>query len=377
MTVSVDLDEADSLLRQEWARVLADVGADDGAAGDGAEVDYVDDDLVCREIRRSIRDDRHGTMTFKYMFLSSVLAKATNPDVHYRAVKTTSDLDGAFSSRSVAERVIVDWEQDNGQRLGGSNEPGTSKPFRWDEFSEDYSDEVLRSDAYDRLTDLLARLQDETRTGELDPVDVLRQTLSEVARLESRTIDFTATAAVPYRELEEHVRAYLEETGGGERLVAVTAGVLRAYYAHAGDGDWAVEVQHVNVPDEQSDAAGDVEVYRDGDLRLAVEVKDKPVARNDLKHSIRKAQQFELGEYRYLVGDGFADGEAGAATREAASAPVEMVLWFPDDLYSQLKSVGQDGRRAFVNGVSEYLNEMRALDRNKDDWRAVVEQFDA
>lgn len=366
MAVSIDTREADEVLRDEWARVLAD-----------DEPDYLNgEEAIKSEIHRLIHDDRYGVMTFKYMFLSAVLAKATHSNVHYKAVKTTSDLDGAFSSRTVAEQVIVDWEQENGERLGGSNEPGTSKPYRWDEFSSTYSDEVLRSDVYDRLTNLLGRLQSETESGDIDPVDVLRYTLYEISQLDSQTLDITVTTAVPYHEIAPLTREYLEITGGGERLAAVAAGVVRAYYFHAGDGDWEVNADHVNVPDQQSNAAGDIEVMKDDELRMAFEVKDKPVARNDIQNSVRKAKEHELGEYLYLVGSGFADGEEQAAKDEAVDAEVEMVLLYPDEFISQLKFVGKDGRQQFVNSVTEFLNDMRAQERNKEDWFEVAEQFD-
>jgi hypothetical protein len=363
VSVSLDLDEADELLRREWQRVLAD-----------DEPAYIDDEVIKTEIEQLLRDDRYGVMTFKYMFVSNVLAKAVHPSVHYRAIQTESELKEAFSSRTIAEQVLVDWEQENGQRLGGSNEPGTSKPFRWPEVSREI--QVMRDDALELLYNLLKRLEEKTSSGELDPVDVLRYTLFEISQLESQTIDYASPSAVPYADIERSLYEYLEVSGGGERLAAVAAGIVQTYYFHAGDETWEVIAEHVNIPDAQSNAAGDIEVFRDGELVRAYEVKDKPVAKNDVKHAVEKAQTHELGEYLYLVGDGFEIGEERAAKREAIEAPIEMILVYPDELVSGLKFVGKAGRRQFVDYVGEFLNDMRAAETNKQAWKEIAEGFD-
>lgn len=363
VAVSLDLNSIDETLRDEWKRVLRD-----------EDPDYIDDLALTQKIEQLMTDDRYGVMTFKYMFLSNVLTKAVHPQVHYRAIQTESELEEAFSSRTVAEQVVVDWEQENGQRLGGSNEPGTSKPFRWPEVSKEI--QVMRDDVRDHLYNLLEELEQKTSNGDLDPVDVLRQTLYVVSQLESQTVDYRSPPAVPLHELESHLQEYLEISGGGERLAAVAASVVRAYYFHAGDDGWEVDAEHVNIPDEQSNAAGDIEIFKDDELSHAYEVKDKPVARNDIAHAIEKAQSHELGEYLYLVGAGFKDGEQHDAIREAEEAPIEMILVSSDEMIGQLKFVGKDGRKKFVDYVGEFLNEMRATDKNKRDWKAIAERFD-
>lgn len=363
VSVSLDLDSIDEILRDEWKRVLRD-----------EDPDYIDEPGLKRKIEQLMTDDRYGVMTFKYMFFSNVLTKAVHPAVHYRAIQTESELEEAFSSRTVAEQVIVDWEQENGQRLGGSNEPGTSKPFRWPEVSKGI--QVMRDDVLDHLYNLLEELERKTSAGELEPIDVLRQTLFIVSQLESQTVDYSSPSDVPFRELEPSLQEYLEISGGGERLAAVAAGVVRAYYFHAGDEEWEVDAEHVNIPDEQSNAAGDIEIFKDEELTHAYEVKDKPVARNDIAHAIEKAQSHELGEYLYLIGAGFKNGQKRDAIREADEAPIEMILVYPEGMVGQLKFVGKEGRKKFIDYVGEFLNEMRATDKNKRDWKKIAERFD-
>lgn len=365
MAVKLDLDEVDSVLRREWNRVRND-----------AEPDYVDDPVVQQKIRAVLRDDRYGTMTFKYMLVANVLAKAVNPDVHYLALQVESDLPGCFNSRSIADDVLSDWDKDNGERLGGSNEPGTSKPYRHEEV--DPSNAASIQDALDRLHEILSYLQENTEDGELDPMNVLRHTLYEVSELEPQTVDYVNPSDVPYRELAPVIREYLEISGGGERLASVTAGAVDAYYDHAGEGDWVVKAEHVNIPDEQSDAAGDVEVFYEDedDLRLAYEVKDKPATKADIQHAIRKAREHELGEYLFVLGEGWrSEDERQGAYDVIDDAPIELILVSQEEVVQMLKFVGDGGRSRFTEQVGEYLNEMRAQEESKSGWKELMESL--
>jgi hypothetical protein len=359
-TVSVDEDRADSLLRSEWNRVLNE-----------DEEEYVGDYMIRQKLSEVLNASQ---LTYKYILVTNALAKAVNSNIHYRAMQAKSDLDGAYNARSLGHKVVVEWEKENGERLGGSNEPFLNKPARDPEFS---MENAARSEsAQERLYNLLERLQKKTETGEIDPIEVLRQTLNEISKLEPQTVEFESPSEVPFRELAGKVEEYLEETGGGERLSAVCAGVMRAYYFSGGGDGWTVDAEHANTPDEFSESAGDVEVFRDGELVQAIEVKDKPTERSDIQHAVTKARKNELGEYLYLVGSGFrSEEEKEGALQEIEEAPIEVVLLYPEDIVSVLGFVGDSGRVLFVEAVGEFLNDMRASDMNKEDWARIAEKL--
>lgn len=366
MAVKFDLGEVDSVLRREWNRVRND-----------NEPDYIDDERVRNDLRAVLQEDRYGTMTFKYMLVANVLAKAVNEDAHYLALQVESDLPGCFNSRSIADDVLADWDKDNGERLGGSNEPGTSKPYRHPDIDPNNAASI--QDALDRLYETLSDLQEKTERGEIDPMDVLRHTLYEVSELEPQTVDYENPSDVPFRKLKPVIEEYLEISGGGERLASVTAAAVDAYYDHAGEGDWLVKAEHVNIPDEQSNAAGDVEVFYgdEDDLRVAYEVKDKPATKADIQHSIRTARENELGEYLFVLGDGWRDmSEKRGATGVIEDAPIELILVTQEEIIQQLKFVGDGGRSRFTEQVGEFLNEMRAQEESKSGWKELMESFD-
>jgi len=358
--VSVDEDRADSLLRSEWSRVLNE---DEG--------EYVENDVIRQKLSEVLNASQ---LTYKYILVTNILAKAVNSDIHYRAMQAKSDLEGAYNARSLGHKVIVEWEKENGERLGGSNEPFLNKPARDPEFSLENA--ARSKSAQERLYNLLERLQEKTESGEVAPEDVLRQTLKEISKLEPHTVDFESPSEVPFGKLAEKVREYLEETGGGERLSAVCAGVMRAYYFSAGGDGWRIDAEHANSPDEFSGSAGDIEIFRDDELAQAIEIKDKPTERSDIQHAVRKAQENELGEYLFLIGSGFRnETEKKGALQEIEDAPVEIVLLYPEDLLSVLRFVGDSGRVLFVEAVGEFLNNMRATEENKEGWAEIAQGF--
>ncbi|WP_158598830.1 restriction endonuclease, SacI family [Haloarcula sp. Atlit-47R] len=359
MTVNIDLDAAQDLLEREWERIQS-----------SDKSRYIDDNLVVQKIREVFHANQ---LTYKYILFTNILAKATNPAIHYRAMQAKSGLDGAYNARSLGHQVIVDWEKSHGERLGGSNEPFLNKPARDPEFALENA--ARSQSAQERLYNLLERLERKTNAGELDPVNVLREALLAFSELEPQTLDFESVSEVPYDQLHQKLESYLETTGGGERLAAVTAGTMTAHYNMAAPGEFTVKAEHANVPDEFSDDAGDVEIYRSDELVQAFEVKDKPTERSDIQHCHTKAQENELEEYHYLVGDGFKAGERVPALQEAQDGPVELILVYPSDLFSVLKFVGDEGRSTFLDAVGEFLNDMRAKEQNKRDFDNMVAEI--
>lgn len=286
LTETVDNSEAETILSREWNRILND-----------NEHDYLNEETIAQSIGEVLNASQ---LTYKYILVTNIIGKVVNPDIHYRSMQAQWDHSGAYNARSLGHQVLVEWEKEHGERLGGSNEPFLNKPARYPDFSMENS---FRSEtAHRRLYNLLERLEEKTESGEVTPIDILRHTLYEISQLEPQTVDFVAPSDTPYRELRNRVEEYIEESGGGERLAAVTAGAMKAYYSYTNGENWIVEAEHANVPDEFSKTAGDVEVFRDDELVRAIEVKDKFSERSDIQHAITKARENELVEYLYVVG---------------------------------------------------------------------------
>ena len=357
---TVSSEEAAEILTQEWEHIQSDPRSD-----------YISDPHIKENIDEILND---SNKTYRYILVNAALSKATNPNIHYRALQAGSSLDGAYDARSVGHEVLVPWEKANGERLGGSPEPFVNNPARHPEVNTE--NRARSSTKQKRLYNLLQRMEEQVENGELDPVDILRQTLQSVSELDSKTVDFESVSNAPYDVIALYINEYLKDSGNGERLPAVVAGIMQTYYNHASESDWKVDCEHANVSDEFSKAAGDVEIFYDGNLHKAMEVKDKPTTRSSVQHAIEKGRKNSLGEYLYVLGSGFKPGEEGDARQEAEDAPIELIFVTPDELISTLKLVDDEDRVEFLNHVGQFLNDMRANQANKNAFTDLVDEID-
>jgi len=364
MSKEIDHDEAMTLLRDTWAEVRK-----------SDEKKYVDDYIINQGLKEILHADKYGTRTFKYILVTNVLAKAVNSDVHALALQDQSELNGSFNSGGLATDVVTDWEKDNGERLGGSNEPRTNSVYyRQSKLNKDY--EVRNDDLYQTLIRVLSELQEQTEAGTLTPLNMLRQTLKIVSQLDPTTISYSNPPDVPCADLKDAVANYLKQSNVGERLAAVVAGIIDAQYFNAGRRDIELSVEHVNVADENSNAAGDIEVFETEDrerLLQAAEVKDKPATKSDIQHSITTARNHKLDEYLFITGRGFqSPSERRRAIENIKDADIDLVLMSKSDLLSGLKFCGREGRTHFRKSVGDYLNDMRAQEATKSDWKETI-----
>ncbi|WP_170972319.1 restriction endonuclease, SacI family [Natronorubrum halophilum] len=367
MSKEIDYDEAERLLRDTWQEVT---GSNAGP--------YVDEYILQQGLKQILAADKYGTRTFKYILVTNVLAKTVNPDVHALALKDNSNLDGSFNSGGLATDVVTDWEKDNGERLGGSNEPRTNSVYyRQAELNTDY--EAWDDDLYQTLIRILTELEERSSEGKLEPINMLRQTMHVVSQLEPTTVSYMNPPDVSYIDLNEAVEQYLEKSGTGERLAAVAAGVLDAQYFVGDRTDYYIKVDHVNVADENSSAAGDIEIFKSEDedtLIQAIEVKDKPATKADIQHSISTGREHELDEYMFITGRGFQSIDERERAMDAISdAEIELVVVTKIDLLSSLKFQGRAGRTRFRESVGEFLNDMRAQEGSKSDWKQMIESL--
>ena len=74
----------------------------------------------------------HNHLTYKYILINGLLAKATNKKINPITLQSSSSLTGAYDARSLCHKVIVPFEKEKlKKKLGGSNEPFVNKPARY------------------------------------------------------------------------------------------------------------------------------------------------------------------------------------------------------------------------------------------------------
>ncbi|PQO47404.1 restriction endonuclease, SacI family [Blastopirellula marina] len=257
-----------------------------------------------------------GQVTFKYILVTGLLGKLTNPDVHPRALQAGSSLQGAYDARSLCHKVLVTFEKTKGNLFGLSNEPFLNKPARHAE--HDKNNTQLKNK---RLATLTHDVLEAARKATPEEVEAM---LVSCLRIGKEQAESQTTAAVDvesnYRHVTRFVRKFLEKADGGSRLAAVTgAYVTLLSPAHT------VKVYNPNASDKFGKTSGDVEVFNEDDeLVSAYECKHRAMNIDDIRHGIKKAKEAGIPEYVFVCAEGLADGQEQTIKQEIADASEEM-----------------------------------------------------
>lgn len=100
-------------------------------------------DCACRDLVDDVLEHTH--LTYKYILVTALTAKATDESVNPLRLQAKSALPGAYDARSICHGVIVPFDTEVlNKALGGSNEPFLNKPARFPELS---TSNAVRGDA--------------------------------------------------------------------------------------------------------------------------------------------------------------------------------------------------------------------------------------
>lgn len=234
-------------------------------------------------------------VAFKYILVTGLLGKLTNPQVHPRALQARSELEGAYDARSLCHRVIVPFEQSRGDLFGRSREPLVSKAARHPEHRGD--NPQLRNRT------LAATLHTTLEAARVANPDAVRAMLTLSLYLGRRRAGLRIVAEVPpdrnlLRTLT-FVSRWIELGRGGASLVSVVAAFVRLL------SDGVVRAYHPNASDATSRTAGDIEVFGEGGVRLAAyECKQRPLSPSDIRAGLDKAREAGGIEYVFVYSAG-------------------------------------------------------------------------
>lgn len=349
--VTVDLEKARKVLASAWGQIKA------SSRPPGLMQKHIEAIMAASDV------------TFKYILLTGFLAKATNPDVHARALQAGSHLSGAYDARSVCHQVVVGFEKSKGNLLGLSNEPFVNKPARHAE--HDGNNPQLRNKLGARTLHAALELAQTSSAGDVFKglVHILRLGSEKAAK----EIEVEVAEHTTAEDLLTFVKEFLGETDGGARLAAIW-GAFTALLSEHGN----VSVQPPSASDQFTKTVGDVEVRYDDELVSAAECKQRPLNLDDVKHGIRKAEQRGVPEYLFVVSAGLQDGQEREIFEELhRRRTVEVTLiniWDESPLLATLLNPAR--RSKFAQAVVEALKRMRKFDTANtaaDLWNRITE----
>lgn len=242
-------------------------------------------------------------LTYRYILFTNLLAKATNAAANGIALQAGAALKGAFDSRSLCHKVVVDFDRDAGQlagKLGRSNEPYLNKPARYTTLSTENA--VRRG--YDRgiletSIDILEGLQNaaDARAALEDAVYYTMQRESLV--VEAAELESDATL---HKVLSNFASSVVRNSNEGESCAILTG--LAFFMMGQGDGrEYEIQIHPSNQAGSSSREVLDVDIYVAGvGLIHTAEVKDKIFNFNDVDHAATKAGAAGLDRFFFICG---------------------------------------------------------------------------
>ncbi|MBM4295204.1 MAG: restriction endonuclease, SacI family, partial [Deltaproteobacteria bacterium] len=123
----------------------------------GNLTDWLDDENLLNIIKSAIKSK---TKSYHYVLPTQIVAKLAEPSLDCRCIQAGRAGIGSFDARSVADEVIVPFDQKNDRVLGGSPEPYVNKPLRCEEFSERFRNQQKNKQDWDGLCFVLNKIEE-------------------------------------------------------------------------------------------------------------------------------------------------------------------------------------------------------------------------
>ncbi len=281
---TVDQRAAERLLREAIA-----IAQDDSREILAAEWDI--------EIRTLIQG-KH--LTFRYILVTALLGKATNPSINALALQAGADVEGAYDARSLCHGVVVPLERQLlNSLLGGSNEPFLNKPARFPLISPS---NAVRAGTDKALLLILHKVLSEVETAEQAFNSLCTAVRCTIGRQSARSglLPQLSESADSHLKTIEFIDAFVTRSIEGQVAAIVVGTVLSTHFDQL-EG-FEVIVHPVNQSGASSNEVADVDIKKNGKIFVVFEVKDKQFSEQDVDHAAFKASQYGLNSITFIIG---------------------------------------------------------------------------
>lgn len=317
--------------------------------------DYLADAELRVAIARSINS---RTKTYRYVLPAQLVAKLADGTLDCTCVQAKRGGDGAFDARSIAQDVIVPFDQENDRVLGGAPEPYANNPLRIPAVSPEYRDAQKDKSGWDDLCFVLEAVQ--CAGQKWITRDALLQALVEVLRrLDAVRITYAPPTRISLESAISLIESFVSERSGGDRFEVIAAALFHAAGVRFGLFPH-VRRSSVNTADESSGMVTDIEcIDASGDIVLVVEAKDRELTLSQVRGKISRIREHRITEAFFVShADRFRDQEATSEVIRHELASGQNI--YTTDLLSLsrvlLALMGEVGRREFLDRVGEQLD---------------------
>jgi SacI restriction endonuclease len=318
-----------------------------------------------------------GTETgYKKAIIIQAAGKAADPTLDAQSMQRGAGAAGFWDAREFAKHSFVKWNLAANQPFSHSADPYVSNPYRVPRFDMSQRSQRKKPIEFDAAVAVMERLN-ATSDAEF-AFQNLVETLHGLRRwIADKDIAYPLPQRASLQAVTLATAEFLKSKSGGTRLQAIVAALVKSL-AIAGFRISEVASAHVNSSDVAGQRAGDVS-YTIDERVSAVEVKDRPLSRDELLASIDKARVASVTDLLFVVrsknvlASGLSQDDLEQITAGQFSSGLNIyVEEFGNFSRLCLTLIGEAGRRVFLEEVGRSLSDQGADISHKWDWASIV-----
>jgi hypothetical protein len=359
------LTEASAVLNRVWTEIHR-------LAEQGHLPNWLQDNALIEGISRAVNS---RTKSYRYVLPTQIVSKLADPSLDCRCLQVARGGPGAFDARTVAHKVVVPFDQANDNVLGGSPEPYVNNPLRVPEISGKYRGAQKNQIDWDYLCTILGAVEE--RQDVLFTERVFKQVLTEIyRRLSEVHVVYPAPIRISLNKCMGLIERFLAEHSGGDRLLALTSALFvvigRRFRLYTD-----IRRASITAADVATGLLADLEcVSKQGNIVLAVEVKDRELTISQIRGKIPTIREKQVSEIFFVAQQGISpvdeEDVASLINQEFISGHNVYVT----DLFSLSKVVlallGEQGRRDFLTEVGTQLDKYHSDISHRRAWANLL-----
>ena len=329
-------------------------------------------DLSLQEIIKRVINS--NTKSYRYVLPTQLISKLANPSLDARCMQSARGGASAFDARSVNEEVVVKFDKDNENVLGGSPQPYVNNPLRRPEITPKFRTQQKDKQGWDDLCVILEKV--ETANSPEFTKKMLEQTLYEIlVRLSKTKVVYPVPQRISIQQSKELIEQFLSGQSLGDRPQAIASALLETI---GEEFNIFTEVRRSKTTsaDTSTGQVGDIECFKKETLILGVEIKDKELTSSEVRGKITKIRTKRLSEFIFLLRKGVAKQDEVIISqdiqKEFSSGQNIYLLPLEAFVMDILALLGEGRRKKFLFKVGETLDKYGSEIQHRCAWAELL-----
>jgi hypothetical protein len=318
-----------------------------------------------------------NAVSIRFCLPTQLLGKLTSPKLNCLCLqKGSGDDDSLWDPRSFSNKIIVPWVAENQNVLGSSTDPYVGKPLRKprleiNPLNVKYKEEWIS--LFNILNEVEEKnLEDFTRLRLLQTLKSIHNKLTDVK------FEYYMPERISLDDTIKIVSEFLSESSGGDRGLSVAAAIFETFKEYFGIYK-EIKRNVINASDQSTGLAGDIECVGDnGQIKLAIEVKERIITLTDVRSALFKARKVSLKELLFNS-PGISTSEENDISdlilKTWASGTNLYHLSIAELIKVGLSLTGEAGRRTFLENVGKQLDTYNTQPINRKRWKELLEKL--